>query len=177
MKQAELENLSKDELFEVMKRKCKSRAKLNFWGGVTIIILVIITMIVSLIHNKGFQNIQFSQIVAFIFLSILVCIGVWSVLNNYRFLKRQGSLDTPDQLLYWYHKKVKNDVNISFVSKLLFLGFIIYQFWPDERDEIPTTIFVIVLLLILVYLGRGSSLALSRDQTIIEQLERLTEKE
>ena len=177
MKQKDLDNLSKDELFKVIKDKCKSRSKLTFWGGMTIIVLGIISLIASIIHNKGIQNLQSSQIVAFIFLVLLVCLCGLYVLNNYRFLQRNDRLDTPDELLYGYNKKIQNDLNISFVIKLIFVGYLFYQALPDFRDDLPTLIFLIVSVLILVYLGRGSSFALSRDLKIIEQLQKLTEKE
>ena len=149
--------------------------KINFWCGLLIVLFCIIFLIAT--YHRVIQDQQPTKMIAYILIAIIVCLGACSVLINYSFLRRNDSIDTPDQLLYWYNKKIRYDVNISTVYKLLFVGFLILQGIPYNRDDVLTLIFIIALCLFLVYLGRGSSLVLSRDQLILEKLHDLTKKE
>ena len=176
----DLDNLSKEEMFKVIKDKCKSRTKVNFYIGLAVLLLLIAFMIELIFYFRGSQHLKNTQIVAFVALIVLTCFMVWLVLNNYRFLKRIGSLDTPDQLLYRYEKKLRNERLLSFISILLVLleqtySFIYYS-WDDGTLFFSLFIIIVLAAFIAIYWYNGL-----KDETFkfyrrdVEILERLQE--
>ena len=184
MEQMDLDNLSKDEMFKVIKDKCKSRARVHIYIGLAVLLLLVAFMIESIFYFRGSHHLKPTQIIAFVSLVILTCFVAWLLLNNYRFLKKIGSLDNPDQLLYRYEKKLRNERLLYFISILLFLFDQTYSFIYHSRDDgtLFFTLFIIIALVafIAIYWYNGlkdETFKFSRrDVEIIERLQELTEK-
>ena len=168
--------------------KCKSRAERCILCGLIIIIFSII-YIVADINNAGIHNLQHPQIAAYICFATQACLGVWFVLNNYRFRQKADSLGTPDQLLYGYDKKLKNDRRFGYFCWLMCVCCCFYNFIFYNRHGLPlfnrdditpmviSVIFLIVCIVLFIYNYKGGYNNITRrDVEIIEQLKDLTEK-
>lgn len=181
MKQEELDNLIEEEFNEI-KDKCKSRAKVVFYVSLTLIV-IFIPLLAACIHYKGITNLKHTQIVALILIFLSVCDAGWLLLNNYRFLKRANSLDTPDKLLDSYEKKILDGRKAYVFFWLAFMCFNIDAFIYWFHDEGAFTLVTILTLLIALiayfiykYLQDKSYYVQPKDVAIIERLKELIEK-
>ena len=93
MKSEELDNLNRDELFQLLKGKCKS----NAWKGVCCGLIIIIMMIMLWAKHDDITDMS-----SFIFSIIIACLAGWWIVFNFWFQNKIGNLDTPDRLLYYY---------------------------------------------------------------------------
>ncbi len=100
METKEFDNLSKEELFQVIKEKCKSVLKRDLYGGIIVLVLVILLLVFTWQRLDASKDISF-----FMFWIVFVCYWGWLLLNDYRFLKKVDSVDTPERLLYSFEKK------------------------------------------------------------------------
>lgn len=118
METKELDNLSRTELFELFKAKCKSNAK----RGICIGLIVLLSVVYILFTNWQRPD-DTKSIIFFIFQIVIGCISGWAVLNNYLLLKRIDNLDTPDQLLYHLEKTHRYNLICLFFLFFLLAGF------------------------------------------------------
>lgn len=178
MEQKESSNLSNDALFNVIKDKCKSKAKFHFYSGLMWLFLVITGVIYC-----GYQVIQYNfdieDVAFFVALMILGCAVIWFVLYNYRFLQKIDTLDTPDKLLYQYDKKIRHYPKI-FSIFIWVLGVSLFNFsnFSSQHliEKIVRCTILIVLVAVCIYLFFKSGYMSRSDKEIIEQLQELTKK-
>ena len=169
-----LDNLSRNECFELIKAECRSQAKkgLRVWAY-GILAFLIIAVVVVLNLNK----------VRIIYLCMILPFGVsfvWSAVNYYRFLQRLDSLDTPEQLLHSFHKRLSNQRNASYLQMLGLVGLFMSPI-PDiySDGEWLCLILPITILAFLIYSyfkGDYVQYKTSRDEEILSRLEDLVEK-
>lgn len=181
MKQEELDNLIENEFNEI-KDKCKSRSKVVFYVSLALIV-IFIPLLAACIHYKGITNLKHTQIVALILIFLSVCDAGWLLLNNYRFLKRANSLDTPDKLLDSYEKKILDGRKAYALCELAFTCFFIdtaINCFQDEGAFILVTIWILFIAMIAYiiykYVKNKSFYVPPKDVAIIERLKELTEK-
>ena len=185
MERMELDNHSNNTLFEEIKDKCKSRTKVNIYSGLAVILFLILMIILGINYNQGIHNLRHIQIVSTVILVCLSLVVVWLILNNFRFLRKVDGLDTPEQLLYWYKKKITNERLLYFISVCALLCDQIYSSFSYCRED-PTFLIVSLPLAIAViafisaYWYRGlkdeTFKFYRKDVEILEQLQELTEK-
>ena len=84
MKQEETGNLSRDELFEKIKRKCISRARVDFYGGLIFFIIFMASFILPIYRGKGLLDDAnfFSSIIAIAFVCMMGCVVLYSYWNK-----------------------------------------------------------------------------------------------
>lgn len=170
METKDLDNLNRDELFEVLKGKCKSKSRANVVVGLALLILIIVAILYR--KNYPFQYRQgIAYISFFIELALIGCACALWVLNNYCFLKKTDGLDSPDKLVYRYEKRIRNDRKIFFLCLL--------AYWLDlnlillEPLWVALTVFIVSSVVFsLIYFKSDSSLWNSRNK-ILEQLQEL----
>lgn len=181
-----LDNQMRDLSFEEIKDKCKSRTKVNIYGGLAFIVFTLVLIVGSVIYQKGIQYMLHTQVVASIFLLIIVCVAVWLVLGNYRFLKKMGSLDTPEKLLYGYEKKVRNNRLLYFVSIVALVCNLFDDLIFNSLDDTTSLVMIVPVLIALIafiaiYWYRGLKDETfkfpGRDVEIIKRLQELSVKE
>ena len=173
METKDLDNLSGNEMFETLKAKCKSKSRANIIFGLALFILII----AGILYLRSYP-LEYRQGIACISLliefAIIACAsGLWA-LNNYRFLKKAGSLDTPDQLMYWYEKTIRIDRILFFlclIAYLLDLNLsLLTPLW------VGLTAFVVLSVVFsLIFFKSDSSFWNSRNK-ILEQLQELIDK-
>lgn len=100
METKELDNLNSDELFKVLKGRCKSILKRDLYGD--IIILALVILLLAFTWQKLDDRKEFSY---FMFWIPFVCFWGWLMLNDFRFLKKVDSFASPNRLLYCFEKK------------------------------------------------------------------------
>lgn len=171
MKLEELENLDRKQWFEELKGMCKSRADLNLFFGLLLLVLVII----ALLSKLGYSDINGIDIISFVEFIALGCLMGLLTLNNYWFRKRADSLNTPEQLLHTYEKTVNNNnkcwlalVLVIFLQSIVTTNFDGHYFWLR-------LVFLFILIVIAIVLYK-KELINRRDKEIIRVLRELTEE-
>ena len=179
MKTKELDELNRDELFKVLKGKCKSRAQREVYGGPIALILVI-GFIIYLTQRPDYTGNLMDVIVYSFFVLVNCCLIGWIIQYNYKFKKRIDDIETPDQLLDCYEKKRRNDRIVSYVGTSAFLPVWIYPLVKSDLRalSISYVIILFVMLLILAVLLRSAGMNLSNRRDVIhEKLQELVEQE
>lgn len=167
MKQEETSNLSRDELFEKIKRKCVSRSRVSLYGGLIILIIIIALFI---IHGKSlFDD---TNISGSIFAIFLACMSGWLVLYNYWYQRKIEKIDNPSQLLHFYEKKSRSLVIFCLFGWFVWLVVKFVDFFRTARFDFEYVLLAIVFVasayLIFEFFKPGSVHA--KDMEIIEQL-------
>lgn len=107
MEQGELDNLNKVEMIEEIKGRCKSRLKSDLYHGMFVLPILIALCLLVLVQIPHPYSIgAYLEVCVYVFWA---CVGVWSILFTYRLYKRITVLDTPEGLLFWYEKRMRND--------------------------------------------------------------------
>ena len=172
MKPQELENLSREELFEVLKGKCKSKSRVNFYVGLALLFFMIVSLI--FVETQEENKDGMDHIILLIGGALIFCAAGWLVMNNYRFLKRAVNLDTPDQLLYWYDKKIRYDRITNYLVMLACLC----PIWRGANPTLLTGLIILVAFIVfsIIMYKTVEPIVSNRDQEIIRQLQKLVDK-
>lgn len=160
-------NQGRDEMFEDLKQRCKSRAKAACSPMlITVIILLLVMSSLTFgLWGKGIDDISF-----YVFWLVFCCAGGLITLFNFRFAKKIDHLDTPDQLL----ESFKKHLRVELISgSVLWLFIIVDCFVRGNLFSVIGSMFAFVLVLSLVIKGYGRWNR--RDKEIIEDLQQLVE--
>lgn len=177
MKHEELDNLSNEELFEQIKGRCKSRTKKDFYIGLFWLLLIIVLLVCRAITKYPYEV---KDSIFLIEHAVIACLVGWLVLYSYRFKKMFECLDTPEQLLYWYDKRIRKGRIFTIVFFIVFYAAIILREYIGENLNSDSLIRLLVLLAVLVILVPilvSGGVVLGRDMKTIEQLRQLIDKE
>lgn len=174
MKREETGNLSRDELFEKIKRKCVSRSRIDFYGGLAILIIMIVSFI-----SHGTATFDGTSILGLIFAIALACMAGGLVLYSYWYQKKIEKTDNPSQLLHFYEKRSQRLIIFCLFGWLVWLGVKFVDFYRTARfdfeDVLLAIVFVASVFLIFEFFKPGT--VNFRDMEIIEQLQDLIDKE
>lgn len=176
MEQVELENLSKVELFEEIKDRCKSRLKFDLYSGVFVLLFILALGLLVIVQDPHPYRIG-TYLMASVYV-FWACFAVWLMLFSYRLYKRITAIDTAEGLLFCYEKKIRNDRVGRFLAST---GLLVSQlcFALNHGDDLGLLIIMIVLsvaLLVWLYyliFKQGSDSA--KDKEIIEELKDLVD--
>ena len=176
MKQEETGNLSRDELFEKIKRKCISRARVDFYGGLIFFIIFIASFILPIYRGKGlFDDANFfSSIIAIAFVCMMGCVVLYSYWNK----KKIEKMDNPSQFLHYYENKSQILIIITLVLCLIWLGMKFADFIKTATFDFEHVLLAIVFVAsayLFFQIYKTSSVNF-RDMEIIEQLRDLIDK-
>lgn len=167
METNELGNLKSNELFDELKGKCKSIVKRAFYSWLVVCVIAIPLFFTELRLDSP------KKIFLFLFLIVIVCLGVWFTLFNFRFLKKFDNLDTPDRLLSWFEKKHRYNMIIWLVSCL---GLIVTYFAAYGLNFEAYLGAAIIIVIIAIFFYKGGPLWYLQEQHILEQLRELVDK-
>ena len=181
MKTNELDNLSRDKLFEVLKDKCKKRAKTHFWVGLVslillILFLIMVTIAINFEHSTSYsaQDKEGFDFVYLLTLFLWALMSGWWVLKSHSFLKNIDGLGTPEQLLNKFKKYVKDKSDILTIANLIFCGWFACFLYTADLDIIFKVVGWVVILAcatVGVYrLIRGKYFMGSSDEDITRRL-------
>ena len=167
-----LDNQSRSERFERIKAECRLQEKKGLWAWAFALFLFLIIAVVVVLGK-----------VRIIYICMILPFGVsfvWSAVNYYWFLQRLDSLDTPEQLLHSFHKRLSNQRNASYLQMLGLVGLFMSPI-PDiySDGEWLWLILPITILAFLIYSyfkGDYVQYKTSRDEEILSRLEDLVEK-
>ena len=180
MKLEDLYLINKEEWLDVIKDKCKKKAKTDFWLGLISLILMILFLIVVVISIErfGHKKEDFIYILA-IFLWALI--SGWWALKSHSFLKTIDGLGTPEQLLNKFKKYVKDKSIIWTIGQLIFCGwFACFVFFSSVSGIMKEIGWIFVLVPAIVHssrLIRGKYFVGSNDEDIIRRLQELIGEE
>ena len=122
----EFYKLSKDECFERIKSESRSQAKLRLCIGV-VLSLIMLACIIFIVIKQPQEFESYTNNFYICLLSIFFLAAVWFAVNNFRLLRLVDTLGTPQHLLHWYEKTIKNN---RYAYHLAVLGCIV-SFYPE----------------------------------------------
>lgn len=171
MKLDEFYSLSREECFERIKGECRSQAIKGLFIGVLVLLII-------MYDSYSYPELR---LISNCLLSI-ACIAVgWIVVNNLRFLLRLRSVNTPEELLHLYKKRLGNDRRTIYLVMLALI--ILYPpmwykyFYISHKWLFIDLTMGIALIAMLVYaffddynIDRYTS---RRDEEIVDRLEDL----
>ena len=180
MKLEDLYLINKEEWLEVIKDKCKKRAKTHFWVGSVLLILFLIflTMVITFERSRLWTIEDFVYLLT-LFLYVLV--SGWWVLKSHSFLKTVDGLGTPEQLLNKFKKYVKDKSIIWTIGQLIFCGwFACFCFFSSASGTMKVIGWIVVLVAATEHiyrLIRGKYSVASSDEDITRRLQELIGEE
>ena len=181
MKLEDLYLINKEEWLDVIKDKCKKKAKTHFWVGLVLLILFLmfLTMVITFEHSRLWTIEDF---VYFLTLLLFVLMSGWQVLKSHSFLKTIDGLGTPEQLLNKFKNYVKDESIILTIGSLIFYGwfFAYFTFSPDLGITMKVITWIISLAAVIssIYrLIRGKYYVGSSDEDITRRLQELIGEE
>ena len=180
MKLEDLYLINKEEWLDVIKDKCKKKAKTHFWVGLVLLILFLmfLTMVITFEHSRLWTIEDF---VYFLTLLLFVLMSGWQVLKSHSFLKTIDGLGTPEQLLNKFKKYVKDKSIIWTIGNLIFLGYFAYYTYTSDLGIIDKVIIWILFLaaatVSISRLIRGKYFVGSGDEDITRRLQELIGEE
>ena len=154
MKLEDLYLINKEEWLEVIKDKCKKRAKTHFWVGSVLLILFLIflTMVITFERSRLWTIEDFVYLLT-LFLYVLV--SGWWVLKSHSFLKTIDGLGTPEQLLNKFKKYVKDKSIIGTIGQLIFCGwFACFVYTADLSIILKVIGWIVILVTAIVHIYR-----------------------
>lgn len=168
METEEFNNLNRDKLFEELRGKCKKLAKRDFYGWLIGCCILVIPFFFISPRLDSPKNIFF-----FTFLIVIICLGSWFALFNFRFLKKFDTLDTPDRLLTWLEKKHRYNLILWLVACICLIG----SYFASCDFSIGTYLgaAVLIVFIVIIFCG-GGPLWYLKEKLIIEQLQELVDK-
>ena len=169
--------LSKMELLEQIKHKCKTGLKFDFYSGLIVSALILALMLYVVLSQYPFDA---SDIVFLAEGVVFFGIGVWILINACRFGKTLDSIDTPERLLGWYKKRLRNGKICALVCTLVVTTAIVFRANVVGHADWPSTITLVVItwafVIFLFYCVDKSGMARNKDRRILEQLQALAEE-
>ena len=167
MKQEETGNLSRDELFEKIKRKCISRSRVSFYGGLFIMIMIIAWLI-----YRGTNPFNDADISGPIYAIVLACLAGWLALYSYWYQKRIKRIDNPSELLNFYEKKSRSLMLFCLCGWLVWLVVKFVNFFRSTTIDFEFVLLAIVFVpsVYLIYVIHKPGSVPAKDMEIIEQL-------
>ena len=176
METTELGNLNRGELFEELKDKCKSRSQLSFYCGLLLLFLIVVAIIYTGLRGVFSLN-DIDGIISFLLIVLLGCAVGWSVLYNYRFIKKTDIIDTPEQLLYCYEKKTKNDKVFFIALGLVLIGnmFSYIHLYGENTNYLRLGFWIVFFVSIFLIYYRNGFMR-RKDKDILELLWKLVGK-
>ena len=126
MKLEDLYLIKKEEWLDVIKDKCKKRAKTHFWVGLVLLILflIMVTIAINVEHSRPYSahDNEGFRIVFLLTLFLYALMSGWWILKSHCFLKTIDGLGSPEQLLNKFKKYVKDKSIIWTIGQLIFCG-------------------------------------------------------
>ena len=183
--------INKEEWLDVIKDKCKKKAKTHFWVGLVLLILLLIMLIMPIIalnyeHFTPYsayddQYYVLKSFTLLLTLFLLALMSGWQVLKSHSFLKTIDGLGTPEQLLNKFKKYLKDKSIIWKIAQLIFFGWIACLAYFSDIGIIVKVIFWIFILVFatleIYTLIRGKYFIGSSDVDIIRRLQELIGEE
>ena len=183
MKQEDLYLVNKEERLDVIKDKCKKKAKTDFWGGLVplILLLIMATIILILEHSTPYSAHDIEGFVYPLTLFLWALMSGWWVLKSHSFLKNIDGLGTPELLLNKFKKYVKDKSIIWTIGNLIFGGwFACFTFTSDVGIifKVITWILILAAATVSIYrLIRGKYFVFFSDEDITRRLQELIGEE
>ena len=182
MKLEDLYLINKEEWLDVIKDKCKKRAKTDFWVGLVslILLLLMVTFAIYVEHlDLPYSAHDKRGFVLLLAMVLWALMSGWWVIKSRSFLKTIDGLGTPEQLLNKFKKYVKDKSIIWTIGDLIFLGYFAYSYYTFTSD-LSIIVKVIIWIIFLaaatacIYrLIRGKYLVGSSDEDITRRLQEL----
>ena len=175
METKELDNLNREELFEMLKGKYKKGVKRSIYMGLILLIIAIAFLI--LFGQRG----DFKDLSLLLWV-VIGCGCVWFVLYQYRLQKTLDSIVTPERLLHEFDKnnRITKIGGIVMWVAIVATCFIIAVFKGDMSSW--ASAIGIALAGLMVYLmdsgntGGQTRRARERNEEFREQLQELADK-
>ncbi len=180
MKLEDLYLINKEEWLDVIKDKCKKRAKTHFCVGLVLLIFLILFLIVGAISIEHFGY-KKGDFVLLLTLFLFGLMSGWQVLKSHSFLKTIDGLGTPEHLLNKFKKYVKDKSIIWTIGQLIFCGwFASFVYFSDLGIIVKVMSWIFILAVATVHISRlirGKYFVAYSDEDITRRLQELIGEE
>ncbi len=172
--------INKEEWLDVIKEKCKKRAKTHFWVGLVLLIFLILflIMVANSIKHFGYKKEDFVYILSLLLFALM---SGWWVLKSHSVLKTIDGLGTPEQLLNKFKKYVKDKSIIWTIGQLIFCGwFASFVYFSDLGIIVKVMSWIFILAVATVHISRlirGKYFVAYSDEDITRRLQELIGEE
>ena len=148
MKLEDLYLINKEEWLDVIKDKCKKKAKTHFWVGLVCLILFLILFLIIIYAERSMYASAHDKegFVYLLTLFLWVLMSGWWVLKSHSFLKTIDGLGTPEQLLNKFKKYIKDKSIIWTIGQVIFGGWFAWFVYTTDMGIIVKVIFWIIIL-------------------------------
>ena len=184
MKLEDLYLINKEEWLDVIKDKCKKKAKTHFWVGLgcLILLLIMVTSAIYFEHSTPYSAHDKRGFVLLLAMVLWALVSGWWVLKSHSFLKTIDGLGNPEQLLNKFKKYVKDRSIIWTIGSLIFYGwFFVYFTLSPNLGIIEKVITCFISLAAATVdisrLIRGKYFVVSSDGDITRRLQELIGEE
>ena len=184
MKLEDLYLINKEEWLDVIKDKCKKKAKTHFWVGLVslILLLIMVTIAIYVEHSTPYSAHDKRGFVLLLAMVLWALMSGWWILKSHSFLKTIDGLGTPEQLLNKFKKYVKDKSIILTIGSLIFTGwfFAYFTLSPNLGITVKVITWIISLAAATLYVSRlmrGKYLVGPSDEHIIRRLKELIGEE
>ena len=175
--------INKEEWLDVIKDKCKKKAKTDFRVGLVLLILFLILFLIIINAEHSMYG-SAHDIEGFVYpltLFLWALMLGWRVLKSHSFLKTIDGLGTPEQLLNKFKKYVKDKSIIWTIGQLIFYGwFVCFVFTSNLgiKGKVILWILILAAATASIYtLIRGKYMVGSSDVDITRRLQELIGEE
>ncbi len=154
MKLEDLYLINKEEWLDVIKDKCKKKAKTDFWLGLAYLLFMILFLIVVIIGINLFGHDK-EGFVYILTIFLLALVSGWWVLKSHSFFKTIDGLATPEHLLNKFKKYVKDKSIIWTIGELIFCGwFACFVYTADLSIILKVIGWIVILVSAIVHIYR-----------------------
>jgi hypothetical protein len=168
----DLNYVDQNEWFGIIKDVCRSQSKRVV--GFLVVVLLLITLAGIYFFTYNYQGRDIGDIAAICFETVICFALIWGIVNNHRFLRMVGSLNTPQQLLLQHEKRKKNDRRATLVGIFAVVAGLGGPYAFTDSSWGYWAMKAILIALILIFYFKGSYLRPSdRDNEISERLQEL----
>lgn len=168
-------NMNRHEMFEMLSRKCKSRAIVSIRIG--LLSLLFTVGIIIFILNYHPQNPYCDDVDVIVFLTCFIVTGcalVLSIPYDHLFVKKVDQVDTPAQLLNQLKKRTRF-LRICFIVPFLvtigcefYSRFRLYTFRTDLYNIIWVLALGIGAMLCALHVFKPEKISYTEEETIVE---------
>lgn len=172
----DLNYVDRNEWFGIIKDVCRSQSKRIV--GFLVVVLLLLSLAGIYFFTYNYQGRDIGDIAAICFETVICFALIWGIVNNLRFLRMVGSLNTPQQLLLQHEKREKNDRKAALVGMLVVVASLGGPYSFTDWSWGYWAMKAILIALILIFYFKGIYMRSSdRDNEISERLHELINPE
>ena len=170
-----------DEFYKTDKKECfvrikdESRSQAKRRLCVSLICMLIFIGMLIFMKAWRYRGLENADAIYACLLLVYIFAAGWIAVSNFRLLRRVDSLDTPEELLHWYEKTIKNSRGACILAIIVSIGDPYAYFTGDRAWFVLNLTLTVAIIVFLIYtfLKDYWEYKTRRDEEIIDRLQDL----